>query len=155
MREIELTRGKVALVDDEDYEWINSFNWYAQRCGGKNKRFYAARCKRINGKLTTILMHRQILKTPEGLETDHIDGDGLNNQRKNLRACSKSQNLMNQQVQKNKKHKGIFQSGKKWASRICLNKKSIYLGIYDTEEMAVDAYNSAAIKYFGEYARPN
>ncbi len=95
MREINLTRGEVALVSDEDYQYLNQFKWYA-RDNTKNKTFYARRGVRVNGKNGGIFMHRDILKvTDRKIQVDHINHDTLNNTRENLRLATPSQNRCN------------------------------------------------------------
>src|SRR4030066_2184242 len=89
MKEIKLTRGKVAIVDDEDYEWINQWKWH---CNGQG---YAERHCDIPGKRTMIKMHRLILNTPNGMETDHINHNRLDNRKSNLRVRTRSQNAIN------------------------------------------------------------
>lgn len=94
MKTIPLTQGKVALVDDEDYEELSRFKW----CATKNRRgkFYAVRGgPRAGGGSPTVQMHVVIAGTPAGMDTDHIDGDSLNNQRSNLRICTRAENLSN------------------------------------------------------------
>jgi hypothetical protein len=100
------------------------------------------------------------MKTPKGKITDHKDGDGLNNRRKNLRNCSPSQNIHNQRVrsgEKSSRFKGVSWSTEKgkWRAQIIVRPKSIHLGYFDDEEDAAEAYDEAAIKYFGAYANLN
>lgn len=156
MKRIPLTRGKFAIVDDEDYEWLNQWKWYAQK---HHRTWYAKRAILKNGKLKTIYMHRQIVNAQKGQETDHKDGNGLHNQRSNLRFCTGSQNQMNKKMQKNcsSEFKGVYLGNrlKRWRARIFLNKKQFHLGYFDKEKDAAKAYNKVAKKYFGEFARLN
>lgn len=92
MKEIKLTQGKVVLVDDEDYEYLNQFKWYALK---NHRTYYAQRVIQNNYIKRTLKMHRVIMDTPCGLEVDHIDGDGLNNQKCNLRNCTFAENRKN------------------------------------------------------------
>jgi len=100
MKTIPLTQGKVAIVDDDDFDWLNQVKWYA-KITGNGTRIYAARFKRIDGQPTTIYMHRAILAGDldhaelDGQEADHINKNTLDNRRENLRACSKNENLRN------------------------------------------------------------
>lgn len=158
MREINLTKGKVTLVDDEGFEWLSQYHWYAHFDG---KNWYAARyLPRNNGKHQTSLMHREIMDAPKGMTVDHKDGNGLNNQKCNLRICLNSQNVMNRKRTSNRvvsQFKGISwnKRHKKWRARIGIGGKVKYLGCYESEEEAARAYGAAAKIYHGEYARPN
>lgn len=156
MKEIKLTQGKVTLVDDEDYEYLNQFRWYAHKdC----KTYYAIKNIRNDGKRSTITMHQKIMKTPKGMKTDHKDHDGLNNQKYNLRICSTQQNGANRekQIGCSSDFKGVFWSkrDKKWAACIGINKKSKRLGLFNSEIEAALVYNKVAKEKFGEFARIN
>ena len=100
MKTIQLTQGKVAIVDDADFDWLNQVKWYA-KITGNGTRIYAARFKRINGEPNTIYMHRAIMAGDldhtdlDGKEVDHKNRNTLDNRRENLRACSKQENLKN------------------------------------------------------------
>ena len=169
MKTINLTQDKVTLVDDEDYEYLNQFRWCADK--GRNT-YYAASC--INGKRTR--MHRFISELTD-LKTiiDHEDGNGLNNQRNNLRECSHTENMTNRKPAKNSSskylgvswHKSktkylskktgietIYYSGG-WMSNIRINNKYKYLGMFSTELEAAIIYNLASRRYHGEFANPN
>ena len=161
MKKIQLTQGKHVLVDDEDFEELNKFKWYA--CKAK-QTYYACRKLRMRDGASkrgiNVWMHRQIL----GLEmfnkkvADHIDGNGLNNQRLNLRKCTKQQNNFNRKKGLGRyRYKGIAWNSKykKWEA--CLNKsgKCIFLGFFDSENEAGGAYNRGAIYHFGEFANLN
>jgi len=137
MKEILLTQGKVALVDDEDFESLNAFKWHAKK---SHNAFYAMRnSPRINGKRHHIRMHREIINTPDGMETDHIDRNGLNNQRSNLRVVT------NQQNQFNRNPKGYYfhKPTQKFQAQIWLNGKNIYLGLFETALEAQASYLKA------------
>jgi len=154
MKEIKLTKGKVALVDDADYDLLNQLNWYAFWNG---KTFYAAR-NSPKKRGVTIFMHQMILGVKGG---DHINGNGLDNQRANLRACTVSQNGMNAQPRLGcaSKYKGVTLKKKlkkyPWQAGIVVNKKRIHLGYFETDTEAAIAYNEKAFELFGEFARPN
>lgn len=157
MKEIELTQGYFALVDNEDFEYLNQFAWNIRIV--KNTQ-YAKRSDKINKKATTIQMHRQIMNCQKNMMVDHINGNGLDNRKCNLRICTRSNNLMNSNKPKSKatsKYKGVnrSKSSLKWRAEIRLNTKGIYLGTFNTEKDAAIAYNNAAIKYFGEFAKLN
>lgn len=150
MKEIKLHGGYIAMVDDEDYDTLNKYNWHRSHYG------YAER--REGG---IIKMHKQILGFPE-LETDHIDGNGLNNQKSNLRICSHADNMRNQKKKKCglSRYKGVSLNHKwnktnNYRVSIMKNYKRYHIGYFKTEKEAAVAYNDAAIKYFGEFARLN
>ncbi len=155
MREIPLTKGYVALVDDEDYERVNAFKWFAaphRRC------IYARREEVRDGKRVVIRMHRFIMGCPE--DVDHADNDGLNNQRYNLRPANNGQNQANMRKQKRQtssRFKGVYlhrQTGK-WVAQVNINGKKTNLGLFRDEVDAAQAYNFAAEEAFGGFARLN
>jgi hypothetical protein len=139
MKEIKLTQGKVAMVDDEDFERINAHKWCAVDFAGK---FYAGRSE--NGK--SAYMHREVLGTvPTGIEVDHIDGDGLNCQRNNLRFVTRRQNFQNRHIKRTSKYPGVSwdKINNKWRAGMNLNGASKNLGRFSTEEDAFRAYKKA------------
>jgi hypothetical protein len=148
MKEIKLTQGKVALVDDEDFEYLNQFKW----CAFKGPFTYYA----VKGKGPTTRMHRLIMKTATGMEVDHIDHNGLNNQRSNLRNCKHAQNQMNKRSSGTSKYLGVCLTGRgQIIATICIGRKLIYIGAFKTEESAAHAYDIEARKLFGEFANLN
>ena len=160
MKEIQLTQGKVALVDDDMYEYLNQWKWYAYT-SKKSKTFYAARNSlKINGVRKRIKMHIFIYdKNNPNILVDHINNNGLDNRKCNLRICTHKQNQQNKLIFKSNTsgYKGVFwhKLANKWASRIGLNRKMIYLGVYINKVEAAKAYNIAAIKFYGEFAKLN
>jgi len=149
MKEIPLTQGKVALVDDEDFGRLNKFKWYAN---SKRNTFYAGRGgTRSDGKRFCILMHQEIIETSNGMEIDHINGNGLDNRRVNLRSVTTRGNHQNLHIKKTSKYPGIYQEkeSKKWRAQIQINGKRQYLGKFKTEIEAFNAYCSA-LKNIGE-----
>jgi hypothetical protein len=156
MKEIKLTQGKVALVDDEDYADLSQFKWHAVKFRGSHT-LYAARRVFIGKKWGRTLMHRFILGLGGKDWIDHKNGDGLDNQRHNLRICTNSQNQMNQalRVDNTSGFRGICRSGKKWSAAIRSGGEKIHLGTFETKEVAALARDHAAIKYHGEFARLN
>ena len=156
-KEIKLTQGKVAIVDDEDFEYLNQWKWCANN---KNGKFYVVRnITASKNKQNSIFMHRFIMKPNKGMVIDHLDGNPLNNQKKNLRICTHSENMRNRNLYVNNTSgfKGVYwhKTTKKWMSYIRINKKSLYLGIYTCPIDAAKAYNDAALKYHGEFAHIN
>lgn len=139
MKKIPLTRGQFTLVDDADYDWLNGFKWLAKP-GTNGKNFYAARSsERINGKQSEIKMHRLILglKKNDGKECDHIDGNGLDNRRSNLRVCSHHQNIFNTIPRiGTSKYKGVtrYKPTQKWRAKIYFYGKVIQLGYFNSEK---------------------
>lgn len=151
MKKLELTQNKVALVDDEDFEYLNQWKWSAHYGRGK---WYAIRNQRINGEVNIIYLHRFIMKTPENLVVDHKDDDGLNCQRYNMRNCTQSQNMQNSSAKNKNNLKGVgrITGGTKYTAQIHLNGIKKHLGSFNTAVKAAKAYNTAATKYFGEFA---
>lgn len=152
MKKIKLTQGKYALVDDEDYEILNKYKWHLERD-------YAVRStyNKVRGR---IRMHRQILNINKNLEVDHINRNGLDNRRINLRACTRSQNNRNVGKHKdNKYYKGIYKRKDRitnvWRAHITYNYKQVNLGCFSSKINAARAYDCAAIKLFGKFANLN
>ena len=148
-KKIHLTQGKYALVDEADYEWLNQWRWHISHG-------YARRNAIINGLKTTVSMHQQLMGFV-GKDIDHINGDRLDNRRSNLRICNDMLNQRNRKINYNKKFKGVNWHKKIGAWQVCIriDKKLKHLGTFDNEIMAAKAYNKAARRYFGEYARLN
>lgn len=152
---IMLTTGEKVLVDPEDHAYLSQFAW--ARHGNKTNTYARRRTKERR-----ILMHREILGTPsKGLETDHINGNGLDNRKANLRVCTRMQNQQNSNKQKNgnpsSKYKGVsfYKLKNKWRAEISVKGLHMRLGYFENEIDAAIAYNKAAIKYFKEYANIN
>jgi hypothetical protein len=151
-RRIPLTRGKFAIVDWGDYYRLSQFRWHAVF---NSKTFYAARIER--GK--TIKMHREIMGAPKDLVVDHVDRDGLNNRRGNLRLCSAAENGRNtgSSARGTSKYKGVHwhKGARKWAAAIQYNKKVYHIGYFGDEVEAAEAYDKKAREFFGEYGYLN
>jgi hypothetical protein len=157
MKEIGLTRGLKALVDDDDFEELSKVKWCANKIG---RTFYAVR--RVPNPKTImkqILMHRKVMNAPIDICIDHIDGNGLNNTKDNLRFCTKRENVcgQKQQIGKTSKYKGVCWNKRenKWKAYIKCHQKLQNLGHFDTEISAALAYDNAANRLFGEFARTN
>jgi len=149
--EIKLTQGKVAIVDDEDYEWLMGYKW---RVKERHNNWYAYGI--VDGRDT--MMHRYIMSAEKGVFVDHKSGDGLDNRRSNLRLCTNTQNQQNQhRVRGVSKYKGVSWNVKigKWQVRIRINGKQLYVGYYDSEVEGAMAYDAMAIKLFGPFACTN
>lgn len=156
MKTIALTQGQVTTVDDADFEALSKFKW----CALKRKHtFYAVRGT-PGVRNIKIQMHRQILGTPKGEYSDHRDGNGLNNQRHNLRVATKGQNAMSFQTLhfgKSSRFRGVCWREKrgKWEAYIKVDKTYRFLGRYGSEKEAAQAYDRAALHHFGEFAHVN
>ncbi len=158
MKKIPLTKGQFALVDDEDFEFLNQWKWHASVRG---ELFYACRNRSLKEKMGHMLiyMHRVIINLDRGDKTqiDHKDGNGLNNQRDNLRTCTPSQNRINRIAPTNSTSglRGVTWSKgrKKWVAQIKIDKKTVNLGGFTSKEDAHQEYIKAAKTYHGEFAR--
>jgi hypothetical protein len=165
IRKIKLTQNKYAIVDKEDYKWLMEWKWHAihritvRKVVGPTEVWYAGR--------TGMLMHRQILglRNGDGILTDHVNHDGLDNRRKNLRKATAIQNAHNRNISEYNRtgYKGVYRAevygprniNPRWGARISVNGKLFYSKYFDTKEEAALAYNELAIKYHGEFARLN
>ena len=156
---IPLTQGMNARVSREDYSFLMQWKWCAQK--KKDNTYYAVRGVRLRGKSTLIRMHNVIAQRSglEGSYIDHKDGNGLNNCRTNLRDATKSLNMANRgrTLANQSGYKGVswHKHGHKWVAQIKANGRYYYLGLFGDKNSAARAYNDAAIKHFGEFARLN
>ncbi|MBW8039596.1 MAG: hypothetical protein FVQ85_06310 [Planctomycetes bacterium] len=151
-RYIPLTQGRFAVVDADDYERLIKHKWSCQK--SKNN-CYASRAYGY----TRISMHRVIMKAPKGLQVDHIDGNGLNNRKSNLRLCTHAENVHNSRPMRNvsSKYKGVcwHKDKKKWCVSITKSDRRSYLGHFDDEIVAAREYDKKAKELFGEFAYLN
>lgn len=140
----------IFIMDAEDLPLLGNSLWH------KNDNGYIVN---RNKNIGTIRLHRLIISAPDNMLVDHINGNTVDNRKSNLRLCSHIENLRNSKVQSNNKtgYKGVYwhTRNKKWIAHITIKRKSIHLGVFSTKEDAARAYNEAAIKYFGEFARLN
>jgi len=165
--EIKLSRGKTALIDEID-EDLTKLKWCTNQFGRETSKVWYALRKgpERDGKQTSTLMHRVILerilgrKLEKGEQCDHINHDGLDNRRNNIRLATKQENNRNMsksRSNKTSKYKGVYWHAdrNKWRARIVINEKSKSLGYFINEKEAAKAYNNAATELFGEFAKLN
>lgn len=151
-RELLMPNGLIALIDDIDYEGVTQYNWRAYK-GPRDSTFYVCRNTLVDGKKTTQKLHKFLTGYKQ---TDHINGNGLDNRRVNLRESTSLQNGANKRKSKSgtSKYKGVcwYKPSAKWTAQIMVNGKKRRLGYYSDEEAAAIAYDMAAIEGFGEFA---
>lgn len=154
---VPLTKGQSALIDASDIPLIRDRNWHAS-FSPTSRSFYAKGGKRV-GEIgpRAYYIHRKILGVSPPIEVDHKNGDSLDNRKANLRLANRSQNAMNQKLNKNNSsgYKGVtwYKTANKFMAYITVNYKRIHLGCFDCPEEARAAYVAAAQKYAGEFAR--
>lgn len=155
MRVIELTKGQVAIVDDEDFGKLAQWHWYC----GKNGYAYRRLSKAENERKPLVLMHREIMNSAKGECVDHINGNPLDNRRCNLRRCTHAENLRNRKLSRTNKigFKGVFYRADKgkFVAYITKDGKRKHIGYFATAEDANEAYVEHAARLFGEFARKN
>lgn len=149
---IRLKTDHLVLIDSKDYDEFVKYNWGIQNC---DNRLYV----RVFSGGKIIYLHRLLLNPLDEEYVDHINGNGLDNRRCNIRVCTHSQNAANAQLSKNNTshYKGVtWDIGhNKWRAQIRLNRKTIYLGLYTIPAEAALAYDVAAKKIFREFAKTN
>lgn len=156
-KEIPLTKGQIAIVDDEDYEKLIEHKWCAQRARTKGTLYYyAVRMARDEHKCRyTEFMHHVIMGR---VKVDHKNHNGLDNRRENLRIANQAQNNANRRKDSgdcSSKYKGVTRENNRWRARIKADEKRIHLGLFHSEEEAARAYDQAAKELFGEFALLN
>ncbi len=154
---IPLSQGKFTIVDTEDFEYLNQWKWYLSHYG-----YAVTTWREGSGKdavYRKIYMHRLLMKTPEDMETDHINRTPLDNRKSNLRNCSHQQNQSNRakQVNNTSGYKGVVwhKQQQKWWARVTFKGKQISLGLHNTAEEAAKAYDKGAQLHHGEYVLTN
>lgn len=151
MKVIPLTRGKAALVDDEDFERVAAHKWCYMTAG------YGARSIAEGGKRKLVYLHRFILQPKKGAHVDHINGDRLDNRRSNLRTCTHQQNRQNSKhyASNTSGHKGVSfdKTTGNWKAYINVDGRLVHLGRFETAEAAAQHRNAVAEKLFGEFNR--
>lgn len=145
-RKIKLTQGKWALVDTADYEWLSKWKWYAMMAPRVGvSAYYAVRQKAVGKKMQrTVWMHREIMRPPDGLEVDHIDGNGLNNRRHNLRSVTHQENGSNKPHRHPRNTSGyrgvVWHKGQeKWIAQVKLKGVHKWLGTFSSKRAAANA----------------
>lgn len=159
MKLIPLTKDKYVMVDDIDFDYLNQWKWHARR---KEGNYYAGRTMSVKEDKNrgTMLMHRQLLSIKDkSVHIDHEDRNGLNNCRSNLRVCSFSENMKNRKAWGGSKFLGVCRHVSrdkiKWRATICINKKCMHIGLFDSESSAALAYDLKAIEFHGKFANLN
>jgi len=157
MIEVPLSQNKVALIDDEDSELILGRKWHA--CRRRHHWYACAYYKTPDGRESSQSMHRVLLNAPPGVMVDHLNNNGLDNRRSNIRLATNSQNQANRCTlsQNTSGYKGVCwnKDSQQWQAGIKCNGRSTHLGLFASLEEAAAAYDRAAIAAFGEYARIN
>ena len=148
MKEIELSQGYKAQVDDDDFEWLNQWKWSADV---RSHTVYAVRRDRDEEGFFPVLMHRQIMGYPDDT-VDHKDRNGINNQRENLRTATGAQQQANKQGYGASGVKGVTLHHGRWRATIAVNKVQRHLGRFNTIEEAAAAYDQAIRELHGEFA---
>jgi len=155
MYKIPLTQNQYALVDKEDFDSLNKHKWSAS-FSPHRKTFTAVRATKTEGKWTSVIMHREIMEAPKGMDVDHMNHNTLDNRKENLRVCTRAENSQNQlkSVTNTSGYKGVHwhKGYNSWVARIRKGSKRIHLGSSKDVVEAAKMYNKGALKYFGEFA---
>lgn len=151
---IPLSRGKFALIDEEDLPRIGNRPWQAEMRGDT---LYATQRVCRKGYTKRIFLHRVVMDAPEGVQVDHVSGDTLDCRKRNLRFATTAQNTRNRRKSNGAQpYKGIYQTPSgRYGARVCFQGKRHKSRLFDTPEGAAHAYDALAREYFGEFAAPN
>ncbi|MCC8195587.1 MAG: HNH endonuclease [Ruminococcus sp.] len=159
MKTIPLTRGKSAVVDDEDYTELIKFRWFCVPSRSHKDTWYAVRRgQHGKGEPSTVWMHREIMHSLPGEIVDHINSNGLDNRKENLRHVTTLQNSFNQRKMDrpcSSRFKGVSSRRGRWRARIKYHECYIELGMFDDEMTAAAVYNFASRLFFGQYRHEN
>jgi len=154
-----MAQPKYTKVDQADYKRLRGYEWFAKK--GRNTFYARGRVAGGKGKKEALIyMHQEIIEVPKGMVIDHINHDGMDNRRANLRAATHSQNMCHRKKRSgatHSKYKGVCwkKENRKWVAIIGFEKKRIHLGYFRSEIEAARAYDRAAMKYHGEFASLN
>jgi hypothetical protein len=154
-RRIPLTQGRFAIVDPGDYESLTRHKWRLCKTKGKNVVYAERGVRRAGGKYSRVLMHRELVQPPDGYVIDHVNGDGLDNRRANLRPATVAQNAWNAGKRNPRSgYKGVCLAKDKglWRAAIVCNGQRKHLGYFRDKRDAAKAYDRAARKYHGSFA---
>jgi hypothetical protein len=152
-KELSLKNGMIAIVDSEDFDFLNQWTWTARKA--THKHYYAQRKRWVNGKKKYIKMHRLIMNAPDDMIVDHINRNTLDCRKSNMRLCTIAQNNCNRKASGKSKYLGVTIRNGKPIAQITHNNKVYYLGTFKSEKDAAIAYNKAALEYHGEFANLN
>lgn len=150
---VRTTRGKHVVIDVDDFEFVSSRTWRIHL--GWNNTPYATTSVEIGERLRSRSIHRLLMNPPSGMVVDHRNRNTLDNRRQNLRICTRTENTRNRVSRTGTSiYKGVFWVAvrSRWVAKLLHDKKQVWLGAYQTEEEAAEAYNRAAVHYFGEFA---
>ncbi|UCC97938.1 MAG: HNH endonuclease [Phycisphaerales bacterium] len=154
-RKIPLTQGRYAIIDPADYAALSRYKWRLCRTKGKNVLYAERSVRRPDGKYSRILMHRELIRPPEGYVIDHINGCGLDNRRANLRLATVAQNAWNARKRNPRSgYKGVWfvrDKGLYRAAIVCHGQR-MHLGYFKDKRQAAQAYDAAATTLHGQFA---